>query len=150
MFEDPPQLSPGRLLARGVSRCLRELDFACAEEFIPASGFRVDVAALGKKGEVWIVECKSSRADFSSDSKWEGYLPFCDRFFWAVGAEFPTEILPKGTGLIIADPYGAEILTMPEEQRLSGARRSALTRRLARHAAFRDQSFRDPSFMPAF
>lgn len=155
MFEDPPQassaqLTPGQRLARGVVRCLRELDFACAEEFVPASGLRVDVIALGAKGELWIIECKSSRADFTSDSKWEGYLEHCDRFFWAVDTAFPTEILPAETGLMIADGYGAELVRMPEETRLPGARRSALTRKIARHTAFRLHGLRDPGFMPAF
>lgn len=155
MFEDPPhpmpaQLTPGQRLARGVARCLRELDFACAEEFVPASGLRVDVIALGAKGELWIIECKSSRADFTSDSKWEGYLEHCDRFFWAVDTEFPTEILPAATGLMIADGYGAELVRMPEETRLSGARRTSLSRKIARHAAFRLHAVRDPGFMPAF
>ena len=155
MFEEPShttlaQLTPGQRLARGVVRCLRELDFACAEEFVPASGLRVDVIALGAKGELWIVECKSRRTDFISDSKWEGYLEHCDRFFWAVDTEFPTEILPDVTGLMIADGYGAELVRMPEEARLSGARRNALSRKFARHAAFRLHGLRDPGFMPAF
>ena len=45
---------------------------ACIEEFVPARGLRVDVMALGQKGELRVVECKSSRADFTSDSKWHG------------------------------------------------------------------------------
>lgn len=161
MFENPPADLPtdadaapapsaGQRLARGVARCLRELDFACVEEFVPASGLRVDVIALGAKGEIWIVECKSSRADFTSDAKWEGYLEHCDRFFWAVGTEFPTEILPQTSGLIIADGYGAELVRMPDETRLPAARRTSLSRKIARHAAFRLQGLRDPDFMPAF
>jgi len=105
--------------------------------------------ALGPKGELWIVECKSSRADFMSDAKWQGYLEYCDRFFWAVGPDFPLELLPEETGLILADPYGAEVERMPEESRLPGARRSALTRKFARNAAFRLHGFRDARFMPA-
>ena len=40
-------LLPGQRLARGVSRCLRGLDFAPLFEFVPAPGLRVDVIALG-------------------------------------------------------------------------------------------------------
>ena len=69
---------------------------------------RADVMALSAKGEIWIVECKSCRADFASDQKWRGYLDWCDRFFWAVDLAFPQEILPPETGLITADGYGAE------------------------------------------
>jgi len=137
-------LQPGQKLARGVSRCLRSLGFAPLEEFVPARGLRVDVMALGPKGELWVIECKSSRADFQSDGKWEGYLEWCDRFFWAVDLEFPTELLPDGTGLIIADPYDAEIIRMAPEDKLAPARRKKLVQKFAMDAARRLQVLRDP------
>ena len=104
------QLLPGQLLARGVCRHLRNYDFVSVEELVPTSGLRVDVMALGPKGEIWVIECKSSRADFQADHKWQGYLEWCDRFFWAVDSNFPTELLPDESGLIIADGYDAEII----------------------------------------
>lgn len=131
-------------MARGVSRYLYSYGFVSIEEFTPARGLRVDVMGLGPKGEIWVVECKSSRADFQSDSKWQGYLDWCDRYFWAVDAEFPTDVLPDQTGLIIADPYGAEIIRMAPEVRLPAPRRKALTHRFATHAARRLQALRDP------
>ncbi|MHA7852103.1 MmcB family DNA repair protein [Roseovarius sp.] len=140
-----PDLQPGQLLARGVCRHLLGHDFACIEEFTPERGKRVDVMALGPKGEIWVIECKSSRADFTSDGKWEGYLDWCDRYFWAVDAAFPTELLPDHTGLIVADAYDAEILRIAPETRLAPARRTALIRRFARHAALRLQALRDPA-----
>ena len=139
-----PMLQPGQLLARGVCRHLRSHDFDSIVEFTPERGRRVDVMALGPKGEIWVVECKSSRADFMSDGKWQGYLQWCDRYFWAVDPEFPIELLPDGTGLIMADAYNAEILRMGPETRLAAARRAAVTRRFARHAARRLQSALDP------
>jgi hypothetical protein len=137
-------LQPGQRLARGVCRHLLSHDFVSIEEFTPERGKRVDVMALGPKGEIWVVECKSSRADFMSDGKWRGYLQWCDRYFWAVGPDFPVELLPDGTGLIMADSYSAEIIRMGPETRLAAARRAALTRRFARHAARRLQSVLDP------
>jgi hypothetical protein len=139
-----PAPRPGRLLARGVCRHLLEHDFVTVEELIPASGLRVDVMGLGPKGEIWVVECKSSRADFTSDTKWQNYLPWCDRFFWAVDEAFPVDLLPDGTGLMIADAFGAEILRSGEERVLAAARRRTLTRKFARHAALRWQAARDP------
>lgn len=141
-----PQLMPGQLLARGVSRHLRSHDFVSVEELVPVSDLRVDVMALGPKGEVWIIECKSSRADFNADRKWQGYLEWCDRFFWAVDEDFPTDLLPLETGLIIADGYDAEILRMGPEDKLAGARRKAVVQKFARHAASRWQAARDPAF----
>lgn len=137
-------MQPGQLLARGVSRHLRQHGFVSIEEFTPDRGLRVDVMALGPKGDLWVVECKSSRADFQSDSKWQGYLDWCDRYFWAVDQDFPTELLPAETGLIIADSYDAEILRMGPEDRLAGARRKALMLKFAQHAARHLQGWRDP------
>jgi hypothetical protein len=140
----PDLLRPGRRLARGVSRLLRALDFAPLLEFVPAPGLRVDVAALGPRGEIWVVECKSSRADFVSDMKWSGYLEWCDRFFWAVDADFPVELLPGDAGLILADSWEAEVVRWPEASVLPGARRRALTQRFARTAATRLAVLGDP------
>ena len=143
------QLQPGQLLARGVARHLAEHGFVSVEELVPARGLRVDVMGLGPRDEIWIVECKSSRADYASDAKWRGYLEWGDRFFWAVDTAFPTDLLPAESGLIIADAYGAEILRMPQESRLAPARRKVMMRKFAFHAARRLQALRDPD-MPVF
>lgn len=136
---------PGQLLARGVARHLVSHGFACVEELVPTRGLRVDVMALGAKGEVWVVECKSSRADFTSDRKWDGYLDWCDRFFFAVDEHFPTDLLPTDAGLLIADAYDAEIVRMAPEAKLAPARRKALTLTFATHAARRLHTLRDPA-----
>jgi hypothetical protein len=137
-----PQMA-GQQLARGVCRALRGYDFATLEEFIPTAGLRVDVMALGPSGEFWVIECKSSRADFNADAKWHHYLEWCDRFFWAVPPDFPAHILPPDTGLIRADAYGGEIIHMGPQTPLPPARKRAQTLRFARAAGFRDQSARD-------
>lgn len=137
-------MQPGQRLARGVSRYLRSMGFAALEEFVPQRGLRVDVMALGPKGELWVIECKSSRADFQSDGKWQGYLEWCDRYFWAVDVEFPTELLPEGTGLILADAYDAEVVRMGPEQKVAPARRKKMTQKFAMDAARRLQRLRDP------
>ncbi|SMX37400.1 hypothetical protein OCA8868_01431 [Octadecabacter ascidiaceicola] len=145
IHDDISSSQPGQLLARGVCRHLRSHDFVCVEELVPTRGLRVDVMALGPKGEVWVIECKSSRADFQSDNKWQGYLEWCDRFFWAVDAEFPTELLPERTGLIIADAYDGEVIRMAPEDKLAPARRKVMVQKFARTAAQRLQVFRDPT-----
>lgn len=144
--ETPGQklLAPGRRLARGVARHLLSLDFVTVEEFVPAPGLRVDLMALGPKGELWVIECKSCRADFAADHKWQGYLDWADRFFWAVDADFPDDLLPDGSGLILADDFDAEIVRMAPETPLPGARRKVMVQKLARVAALRLQSLRDP------
>ncbi|MFN7001847.1 MAG: MmcB family DNA repair protein [Roseinatronobacter sp.] len=137
-------LLPGQVLARGVCRCLSSLGFAPLVEFVPARGLRVDVMALGPKGEIWVVECKSSRADFRADQKWQGYLEWCDRFFWAVDPDFPQELLPADSGLILGDRFGAEILRMPDASPLAPARRKAVVQGFARQAALRLARLQDP------
>ena len=73
-MDDFDILQPGQLLARGAARHLRLLGFPSLEEFVPTRGLRVDLMVLGPKEELWIVECKSSKADFMSDNKWHNYL----------------------------------------------------------------------------
>lgn len=136
---------PGQSLARGVCRALAALDFAPLTEVTLATGLRVDVMALGPAGEIWVVECKASRADFAQDRKWQGYLDWCDRYFWAVDTAFPADLLPDHHGLILADAWGGEVVRMPVAQRLAGARRAALTRQFARTAARSLMGLRDPS-----
>ncbi len=146
----PQDLLPGQLLARGVCRHLLDHGFVTVEELVPAPGLRVDVMAMGPKGEIWIVECKSSRIDYASDRKWQNYLEWGDRYFWAVDMDFPVELLPPETGLIVADGYGAEIIRMGQETVLAGARRKVIVQKFARHAALRLQGLRDPGIISSF
>lgn len=142
--DDPLPALPGQRLARGVARLLTRLGHAALPEFVPAGGLRVDVISVSPRGEIWVVECKSCRADFVSDRKWQGYLEFCDRFFWAVDAGFPEDLLPEGSGLIRADPWGAELIRMGPESRLAGARRARLLRDIARVSTARLLALTDP------
>lgn len=147
-MNERPILQPGQLLQRGVSRHLASHGFSCVEELVPTRGLRVDVMALGPKGEIWVVECKSSRVDFTSDSKWQGYLEWADRFFFAVDEYFPTELLPEDQGLIIGDAYTAEIVRMAPEVKLAAARRKVMVQKFATTAARRLQVLRDPDMHP--
>ena len=136
---------PGQRLTRGVSRMLTALGHAALPEFVPAGGLRVDVISISPKGEIWVVECKSCRADFISDRKWQGYLEFCDRFFWATDCDFPVDLLPEDSGLIVADPYGAEMARMAPLEKLAAARRARVLRDVARAAACRLARLTDPA-----
>ncbi|WP_298913253.1 MmcB family DNA repair protein [uncultured Roseobacter sp.] len=142
--DDLQSFQPGQLLARGAARLLNSYGFVSVEELVPSRGLRVDLMGVGPKNEIWIVECKSSRADYQSDHKWQGYLAWCDRFFWAVDEAFPTELLPEDTGLIIGDAYGAEIIRMGPEDKLAAARRKVMIQKFAITAARRLHAMRDP------
>ena len=150
MFDPSPSatnaqlMQPGQRLARGVCRFLVEAGGAPITEFTPARGLRTDVTAIMGDGEIWCVECKSSLADYQSDSKWTGYLQWCDRFFFAVGEAFPQDVLPEETGLIIADDFSAEIARPAPLGKLPAARRKAQTQRVARAAMLRLRAVADP------
>jgi hypothetical protein len=124
-------------VTRGAARLMAELGFAPLAEVGLPNGRRADLMALGPKGQVAIVEVKSGPADYLCDRKWPEYLPYCDLFFFAVGPEFPRDLLPEEPGLIVADAFGGAVLREPPATPLAGARRKALTLAFARLAALR-------------
>lgn len=133
-----------RDIGRGVARHLGALGQACLAEFMLRNGRRVDLIALDRDGRVTIVEVKSSVADFRADRKWRDYLPFCDRFYFAVAAAFPRDLVPGECGLIVADAYGAAMLREATPGDMNAARRRALTLRFAHMAGGRLTRLTDP------
>ena len=140
-FEAPRKLNR---ITRGVMRHFTQIGLSSLSEFSPTKGLRVDIVAIGLSDEIWIVECKSSQGDFKSDKKWRNYLDWCDRYFWAVDAKFPINILPSDTGLIIADAYDASIFREAPLNKLSAARRKKITKSIARSACNRLLTHTDP------
>lgn len=131
-------------VARGVARLLRAHGLVAVPEVSLPNGRRADVMGLSDKGALWILEIKSCLADFRADNKWPEYQHYCDRFFFAVAPDFPVEVLPAETGLVLADRFGGEIERQANEVPLPAARRKALTLRLARVAAERLALLHDP------
>jgi hypothetical protein len=131
-------------LCRGVCRALAQRGFATLAEVPLANGRRADVLALGREGELVIVEIKSSVTDFRTDRKWGEYHAFCDRLYFAVASDFPAELIPGECGLIVADPFGAAILREAPAVPLAAARRRAMLLRFAAIAAGRLRRLNDP------
>src|SRR5215813_13993747 len=131
-------------ISRGVARLLRAHGLAVVTELSLANGRRADLVGVTAAGEIWIVEVKSCPADLRSDQKWPEYPEFCERFFFAVAPNFPRKLIPPGTGLIVADRYGGEIVASAPHHELAAARRKAMTLRILRAAAFRLQAALDP------
>jgi hypothetical protein len=130
---------------RGVMRLLREqYDMACYAEVTLRSGRRADILAVGAKGEIWIVEIKSSLIDFQVDKKWHEYREFSDRFFFAKPPELDAAIFPETEGLIVADGHDGAILRPSPDTPLAPARRKALMLKLARLGADRIHALMDP------
>jgi hypothetical protein len=132
-------------VARGTARLLHALGCCTVSELPLPSGRRADLVALGGNGEIWIVEIKSSVADFRADGKWMDYRMHCDRLFFATTVEVPCEIFPSETGLIVADAFGAQIVCEAPEHRLHAVTRKSMTLSIARAAALRLQSLVDPA-----
>jgi hypothetical protein len=141
---DRRQSETALAIARGTARLLRSLGFACVSELPLPSGRRADLVALNERGEIWIVEIKSSLEDLRADQKWPEYRAHCDRLFFAFTADLPCEICPAGTGLIIADAYGAHMHCEAPEHRLPAATRKSMTVRFAMAAAGRINRLVDP------
>ena len=134
---DGRQSDRALLVRRGVQRLLLELGATALPELSLKTGRRADLVALGRTGEIWIVEIKSSIEDFRVDRKWHEYRDFCDRFFFATHPGVPADIFPADCGFILSDGYGAEIVREAPEHRLAAPTRKALTLRFARSAAAR-------------
>ncbi len=141
---DGRQSQTALAVARGTARLLHSLGYCVVSELALASGRRADLVALGGSGEIWIVEIKSSVEDFRADQKWMDYRLHCDRLFFATTLEVPCEIFPPGTGLIVADGFGASIVCEAPEHRLPAATRKSMLLRFGQVAASRLQSLIDP------
>ena len=124
-------------VTRGAARLLVDLGYAPLAEVTLPNGRRADLMALSPKGELAIIEVKSGIEDYRVDRKWHEYLPYCDRFAFAVAPEFPREILPEEPGLIVCDGFGGAVLREAPVSPLAPARRKALTIAFARLAAMR-------------
>ena len=141
---DGRQSETALAIARGTARLLRSLGFTCISELPLPSGRRADLVALNERGEIWIVEIKSSVEDLRADQKWHEYRAHCDRLFFAFTAELPCEIFPAETGLIVADAYGAHLHCEAPVHRLAAATRKSMTVRFAMAAAQRINRLVDP------
>jgi hypothetical protein len=142
---DGRQSQTALAVACGTARLLHTHGRCVVSELPLPSGRRADLVALGPSGEIWIIEIKSSIADFRADQKWHDYRAHCDRLFFATTIDVPCEIFPPDTGLIVADAFGAEFKCEAPEHRLSAATRKSMMLLFARAAAIRLQSLADPT-----
>lgn len=141
---EPCEALSAALLARGVCRALDQLGYASLVEFPLANGRRADIFALGRGGDLAIIEIKSSVADFRADRKWVEYRDFADRFYFAVSNNFPLPLIPEDCGLIVADAFSASLIRDGNPNSLAPARRRAVTLRFALAAATRLRRHLDP------
>lgn len=132
------------LIRRAAARLCLRFGWSPLHEVRLANGRRADILALQPNGGFVCIEVKSGLRDYLTDGKWTEYQPFCDQFFFAVDADFPRDILPPETGLIVCADREAEMLREPLCIRLPAPRRKALLERFAWLAAGRLAALEDP------
>ncbi len=131
-------------ITRGVCRMLAAHGYGTLTEFRLASGRRVDVIGLDDDGAFVVVEVKSTVEDYRGDRKWREYLPFCEKFYFAVPDGFPQSLLPEDCGLIVADGYDAVIRRASPVTLINGNRKRRQLVRFAMTASTRLQRAYDP------
>ena len=136
-LKDGRQSARALAVRRGMQRLLIDMRHVTLPELSLRSGRRADIVTLSDKGEIWIIEIKSSIEDFRVDRKWPEYRDFCDRLYFATLPDVPAEIFPEEAGLFIADAYGAELVRDAPEHRLAPATRKSMTLNFSRIAAAR-------------
>jgi hypothetical protein len=131
-------------IRRGVQRHLLALTYASLPEVTLASGRRVDLLTLGPRGDIWIIEIKSSLEDLRADRKWPLYRPFCDALFFATRSDVDAAAFPVDAGLLVADGHGAHVLRDAPLHPLPAARRKTMHLLFGRCAADRLLLLHDP------
>lgn len=138
---------PERSLAvrRAAARLCGRLGWAPVHEVPLPNGRRADILALRPDGGFACIEVKSGPRDFLTDTKWPDYRDFSDALYFAVDEDFPQELLPAETGLIVAGGGTAEVIREAPERPLPAARRRGLLRQFAWLAALRLAALEDPA-----
>lgn len=142
---DGRQSETALLVARGACRLLRQMGFATLPELPLPSGRRADLVAVNARGDIWIVEIKSSLADFRADQKWPDYRLHADRLYFACPQDMAQGCFPADAGLIVADGFGGMMLRDSPEHRLPSATRKAMMIRFAMAGAGRLGRLHDPT-----
>ena len=82
---DGRQSARAMMVRRGLQILLTDMRHATLPELALANGRRADLVTVSEKGEIWIIEIKTSIEDFRVDRKWPDYRAYCDRLFFATG-----------------------------------------------------------------
>lgn len=134
---DGRQSARAMMVRRGLQVLLNDMRHAALPELVLANGRRADLITVSEKGEIWIIEIKTSVEDFRVDRKWPDYRTYCDRLFFATHKDVPLEIFPEDCGLLLSDGYGAHLMREAPEHKLQPATRKSIMLTFARVGAQR-------------
>ncbi|MET3586824.1 hypothetical protein ABID21_002944 [Pseudorhizobium tarimense] len=112
---DGRQSARAMMVRRGLQILLHEMRHATLPELVLANGRRADLITVSEKGEIWIIEIKTSIEDFRVDRKWPDYRGYCDRLFFATHKDVPLDIF----GRVRPASFGR--LRRPRHARCAGA-----------------------------
>src|SRR5947209_8940776 len=143
----PAELSlPERSLAirRATALLCLRLGWSPVHEVPLPNARRADILALRGDGGFACIEVKSGLRDFQTDAKWPEYRHYADALYFAVDADFPSDLLPEDAGLIVACGREAELIREASAHPLAPARRRALLHRFATLAARAWRPFQTP------
>lgn len=133
------------LVRRAAALLCLQFGWAPLHEVALPNGRRADILALRADGLITCIEVKSGPRDFLVDAKWPEYRAFSDALFFAVDTEFPLDLLPDTTGLIVSDGLEAALVRDAPLHPMAPARRRALVQRFAALAAIRLATLQDPA-----
>ena len=134
---DGRQSTCAMMVRRGLQILLNDMRHVALPELVLSNGRRADLITISEKGEIWIIEIKTSIEDFRVDRKWPGYRAYCDRLFFATHKDVPLEIFPEDCGLLLSDGYGAHLMRDAPDHRLAPATRKSVMLNFSRAAAQR-------------
>lgn len=133
------------IIRRAAARLCVRLGWAPLHEVRLPNGRRADILALQPDGCFACIEVKSGPRDFLTDLKWPEYREFADRLYFAVDVEFPADLIPADTGLIVTADLDADLLREAPSYPIAAARRRALLLRFALLSAGRLAAIEDPA-----
>lgn len=148
-MSEPSYPERAAMVRRAAVRLCLLLGWVPLHEVPLPNGRRADILALRPDGGFVCIEVKSGLRDFLTDSKWPEYRAFADALYFAVDHDFPTDLLPREVGLIVAVGFEADLLREAEPHPLASARRLSLLRQFASLAAGRLVALEDPAGVAA-
>jgi hypothetical protein len=132
-------------IRRAAARLCGQLGWVRVHEMVLPNSRRADIMALRPDGGFVCIEVKSGARDFLVDSKWSEYRQYSDALYFAVDADFPLDLLPDDTGLIVTHALTADLLREAPAHPLPPKLRRVLLHRFATLAALRLAALEDPA-----
>lgn len=111
-----------------------------------SSKLRADLLGVTMAGQIILIEVKSCWQDFTSDTKWEQYLKFCNKMYFAIadslyeskhGEYIKKRLKEFGVGLLVVFADGTiKVMSNAKHKKLEGKTRRWIITKLAWRGGF--------------